>query len=56
MCDAKGRVVARGLANHSSRELDIISGSRTSEIEKLFGHRDYDEAVHGNNLVILEKS
>ncbi|HUT31937.1 MAG TPA: glutamate 5-kinase [Planctomycetota bacterium] len=61
---AKGDVVAlavgeeepfaRGLANYSSAELALIQGHHTRDIEARLGHKDYDEVVHRDNLVILE--
>ena len=48
-----GREVARGIVNFSSRELSLIMGRQTAEIEGLLGHRDYDEVVHRNNMVLM---
>ena len=48
-----GREVARGIVNFSAGELTLIRGRRTAEIEGLLGHRDYDEVVHRNNMVLM---
>lgn len=45
----KGRI-ARGMVNYSADELRKIAGKRTSDIEKILGEKDYDEAIHRNNL------
>jgi len=51
----KGRkVIARGLTNYSSGELEKIKGKRSDQIENELGYKDYDEAIHRDNLVIIE--
>jgi glutamate 5-kinase len=42
--------IARGMVNYSSQELQLIAGKRTAEIAKILGEKDYDEAIHRNNL------
>ncbi len=44
---------ARGLVKYSSADLDRIKGLKTSQIESALGHKDYDEAIHRDDLVIL---
>jgi glutamate 5-kinase len=44
---------ARGLVKYSSADLDRIKGLKTSQIESVLGHKDYDEAIHRDDLVIL---
>ena len=51
-CDAL-QIVARGLSNYSSEALDKIKGLRSQEITKTLGYKDYDEAIHRDNLVLL---
>lgn len=47
-----GREVARGIVNYSARELEMIKGMHTQDIHGVLGHKDYDEVVHRNNLVL----
>jgi glutamate 5-kinase len=47
------REIARGLTNYGSADLRRIQGCKSKEIEKLLGHRDFDEAIHRDNLVVL---
>ena len=47
------QVIARGLSNYSSEALDKIKGLHTSEIIAVLGYKDYDEAIHRDNLVLL---
>lgn len=48
-----GHELARGLSHYSSGELSIIKGCRSTEIEHLLGHKNFDEVIHRNDLVIL---
>lgn len=51
--DIKGNTFARGLTKYSSEDLEKIKGLKTSEIERVLGHKDYDEVIHRDDLVIL---
>jgi glutamate 5-kinase len=44
---------ARGLVNYSAKELRAIMGQHTSRIEKILGHKAYDEVIHRDNMVLL---
>ncbi len=50
----KGNGIALGLANYSNRDLSKCSGKQSNEIETLLGFTYGDEAVHRNNIVMLE--
>jgi len=52
---AAGKVIARGLSNYSSEEIEKIKGMRTDRIEGALGYKDYDEVVHRDNLVIIQE-
>ncbi len=45
--------VARGLVNYGARDLAKIRRCRSQDIPKVLGHRDFDEAIHRDNLVVL---
>jgi len=51
--DPSGNAFARGLVKYSSADLDRIKGLKTSQIESVIGHKDYDEVIHRDDLVIL---
>ncbi|MCX7625435.1 MAG: hypothetical protein N2Z21_04410, partial [Candidatus Sumerlaeaceae bacterium] len=53
--DQSGVLLGRGIVNYSSAELELIKGHRSNEIEKILGSKPYDEAIHRNNLVLLEE-
>ncbi|MFN3531756.1 MAG: glutamate 5-kinase [Candidatus Brocadia sp.] len=48
-----GAVIARGLTNYSSEEIEKIKGCSTSHIAKVLGYKLYDEVIHRDNMVIL---
>lgn len=51
--EGERREIARGLVNYDSDDLKRIRGSKSKDIQKLLGHRDFDEAIHRDNLVVL---
>jgi glutamate 5-kinase len=50
--DPEGHEVARGLANYSAAEVDLIKGAKSGRIAQLIGAQPYAEVVHRNNLVL----
>lgn len=53
ICNSAGREIGRGVSSYSSSELELILGKRSNDIEKILGHKHFDEAVHRNNMVIF---
>ncbi len=53
-CTTDGQIFARGLVNYGSADLDRIKGKQTSAIESILGHKEYDEVIHRDNLVLLQ--
>ena len=51
--DKDAHELARGLVHYSSDELRVIKGCKSGDIEKLLGHKNYDEVIHRDDLVIL---
>ena len=51
--DRNGALVAAGLSNYASADLARIRGKKTSEIAEILGHKDHDEAIHRDNLVLF---
>ena len=54
VCDGEGRELGRGLVNYSARDLRLIRGQPTTNIEELLGFRGCDEVIHRDNLFIRE--
>lgn len=50
--DKKG--IAVGLANYSSDEMEKIMGHQTAEISWVLGYRRNEEAVHADNLALID--
>ena len=48
-----GRQSALGLVNYSAKEIEVIKGHRSSEIEDLLGYTYAEEIVHHNNMTIF---
>ncbi len=51
--DPAGVAVARGLANYTSAECDLIKGLHSSKLAKVIGHTSDAEVVHRDNLTLL---
>jgi len=51
--DKDGKLLAAGLVNYSSADVNIIKQHQTRDIASLLGSRDYDEIIHRDNLVLL---
>ena len=54
ICGPDGTEIARGLADYSSSEIQLIAGHKSAEIEQLLGYRYGDDVVHRDNLVLIK--
>ncbi len=50
--DSDGNLLAKGLVNFDASDIRKILGMKTSQIFNVLGHKDYDEVIHRDNLVI----
>jgi glutamate 5-kinase len=55
LCDAEGAVIARGLTNYSSADVERIKGIKSEKIAHVLGRRPYEEVIHRDNLAIVKK-
>lgn len=53
VCGPDGTEFARGIADYSSREIELIHGRKSGEIEQILGYRYGDDIIHRDNLVVL---
>jgi len=53
IADENGKEFARGMANYSSEDAKQLIGKKTGEIKKILGHKESDEIVNRDNIVIL---
>lgn len=51
--DKYAHELARGLVHYSSAELEQIKGCNSGEIANILGHKNFDEVIHRDDLVIL---
>ena len=54
LVNSSHRVVARGLSNYASVDIQKILGCRTAQIPELLGHVPYGEVVHRDNMVVMD--
>ncbi len=50
----KGEVIATGMSNYSSMEIELIKGHKSEDIERILGHKYDDVIIHIDNMVIME--
>ena len=50
--DKEGNQFARGFVNYSAGEIEKVKGKQSTEIEDLLGHKDFDEVIHRDNMVV----
>ncbi len=51
--DRSGTVIAAGLSNYASIDIERIKGKKTQEIAAILGFKDSDEVIHRDNLVVM---
>jgi glutamate 5-kinase len=49
-----GKEIARGLTNYGLKEVLLVRGKKTSEIETILGTTTYAEVVHRDNLQLVD--
>jgi glutamate 5-kinase len=54
LCDGEGKVVARGLTNYSSADVERIKGIKSEKIAQVLGRRPYEEVIHRDNLAVVK--
>ncbi|MFZ5471318.1 MAG: glutamate 5-kinase, partial [Myxococcota bacterium] len=54
LVDAEGKAFGRGLAAYGAEDLQRIAGKKSGQIEEVLGYRYLDEAVHRDDLAVLE--
>lgn len=52
--DQENHELARGLVHYASDELEQIKGCKSCDIENILGHKNFDEVIHRDDLVILQ--
>ena len=52
--DSYGNEIGRGITNYNYKELNILKGSKTWDIDKIIPFKNYDEIIHRDNMVITK--
>jgi glutamate 5-kinase len=55
LCDSEGTVIARGLTNYASADVERIKGLKSEKISQVLGRRPYEEVIHRDNLALVQK-
>lgn len=53
--NSEEELVAKGIVNYASSEVELIIGKHSDEIEDILGYKGYDSVVHINNLHLLKE-
>ncbi|WP_372713973.1 glutamate 5-kinase [Ilyobacter sp.] len=53
--NSEEELIAKGIANYSSVEIELLTGKQSDEIEDILGYKGYDSVVHINNLHLLKE-
>lgn len=51
--DINGNIIGYGITYYKRMSLEKIMGARCFEIEIILGSNDYDEAIHADNMIII---
>ncbi|MBQ9520578.1 MAG: glutamate 5-kinase [Acholeplasmatales bacterium] len=52
--DKNDNIIAKGITNYSSSEIELIKGKNSDEIKSLFSENRKKEVVHANDLVVFK--
>jgi glutamate 5-kinase len=53
--DSNGVIIAKGLANYGSQDIEKIKGLKTSKIKQVLGSHQYDEIIHRDNMAVSKR-
>jgi glutamate 5-kinase len=51
--NTSGKVIAKGITNYSSSDVEQIKGLKSIDIEKRLGYKYTEEVIHRDNMVVL---
>ena len=52
--DKNDNIIAKGITNYSSSEIELIKGKNSDEIKSLFNENRKKEVIHANDLVVFK--
>ena len=47
-------IIATGISNYSSEEIELIKGQKSEVIEKILGHKYDDVVIHIDNMLVID--
>jgi glutamate 5-kinase len=53
MKNMQGEVIAKGITNYSSSDVERIKGLKSIDIEKKLGYKYTEEIIHRDNMVVI---
>jgi glutamate 5-kinase len=53
MKNTRGEIIAKGITNYSSSDIEKIQGLKSVDIEKKLGYKYTEEIIHRDNMVII---
>ncbi|AKJ65259.1 glutamate 5-kinase [Kiritimatiella glycovorans] len=53
--DREGALIARGLVEYGSENLERVKGMKTAQIAEALGSSYYNEAIHRDHMVVLDR-
>jgi glutamate 5-kinase len=53
--NSNGVIIAKGLANYGSQDIEKIKGLKTSKIKQVLGSHQYDEIIHRDNMAVSKR-
>ena len=53
MRNADGEIIAKGITNYSSSDVERIKGIKSADIEKRLGFKYTEEIIHRDNMVVI---
>ncbi|WP_035586875.1 glutamate 5-kinase [Hippea jasoniae] len=54
--DLNGNLIARGITNYDSNEIELIKGKKSSQIVSILGYKYSDDVVHIDNMAVVRYS
>lgn len=54
--NSKNELIATGISNYSSGDIELIKGKKSEEIEAILGYKYDDVIIHIDNMFVIEKN
>jgi len=51
--ECNGKIIAKGVPDYDSSDIDKIKGLRSEKIQEILGHKNYDNVIRSENIALL---